>query len=386
MISSQVVSGPKQGDAPVVGGTTVQWTLVNDGTVAWPEGTSLRLVGGPLLTTPYMDIPSVAPFHTVIVDLEVIEATETEAQLFYSLATPESHPFGEIMALTVVPREKPALEKPSCMVIVSPMDGKEEGIEALQGELKTVEFVLANVGKVAWPEDATATLFYNTPGFAHLPTKVELPTLEPNMTAIAQLEILIPEQAGAFQAMWAVTSPTYPEFGDILTVHFKVDDFPFMDWMLADGMLCDTFSEPSSTSEIEQQSSTSKGEPPVLSMAVAMQNHLMPSSGLVTYNEEENEGLVSLGNVSGLSCDTPWNLDLIITNNGNLAWPTGTEFKCCFGDGFGCTSLPVEGEVQVGESVNLCMELRAPSQAAQAVWALANADVCFGPLLTLNFQ
>merc|ERR1740117_333118 len=160
-----------------------------------------------------MDMPSVEPYQTVIVDMDMVSEVEMEAHVFYSLVTPAGEPFGEIMSAMVVPKDLPATEKPVCAVAVSPMDGEEAGLEALQGEIKTVEFVVANVGNVAWPEDATVTLFYNTPGFAHLPSNIPIPTVDPSMTAIVQISVLLPDLEGTFKAMWAVNSPTQPDFG-----------------------------------------------------------------------------------------------------------------------------------------------------------------------------
>merc|ERR1712048_1208433 len=111
------------------------------------------------------------------------------------------------------------------------------------GELKGVEWTLANVGTTTWPADAVAELIYNTPGFAHLPGKIELPEVPPGMTAQVGVVALMPEMAGCWKAMWAVTSASVPDFGDILYVDFNVDDFPFMDWMLEDSVKAETLSE-----------------------------------------------------------------------------------------------------------------------------------------------
>merc|ERR1719506_406761 len=148
---------------------------------------------------PSMDIPSVEPYQTLVVDMDLQSEMQTEAHVFYSLVTPGGEPFGEMMSVIVAPKAMVATGKPMCMVAVSPMDGKDAGLEALQGEIKTVQFVVANVGNVAWPKDATVTLVYNTPGFAGLPTNIEMPNVEPSMTAIVQISVLLPEAEGAFK-------------------------------------------------------------------------------------------------------------------------------------------------------------------------------------------
>jgi hypothetical protein len=70
------------------------------------------------------------------------------------------------------------------------------------------EWTLANIGGVDWPEDATAQLFYNTPGLAHLPTDVPLPAAKVGQTVQVGITALMPDFQGRFKAMWAVTSPS----------------------------------------------------------------------------------------------------------------------------------------------------------------------------------
>jgi len=327
-----------------------------------------------------MDMPSLEPYQTVIVDMDMHSEVETEAHVFYSLVTPAGEPFGEIMSAMVLPKARPATEKPVCVVAVSPMDGEEAGLEALQGEVKTVEFVVANVGNVAWPEDATVTLFYNTPGFAHLPTNIPIPTVDPSMTAIVQINVLLPEVEGAFKAMWAVNSQTQPDFGDILFVQFDVSDFPFMDWMLAEENQAD------SVSEVSSQDASQDRMPRSLSAELVDKHYSMPSSAEVTYDCEEGEGVVSLGRVSGLATGAPWALDLILKNNGSEAWPANTALTCCFGDGFGCGQVNIDCEVAGGEHVCLHVDMQAPIEASRAAWVMTSGDGYFGPLLMLEVQ
>mmetsp|Transcript_141510 Transcript_141510/g.451981 ORF Transcript_141510/g.451981 Transcript_141510/m.451981 type:complete len:381 (-) Transcript_141510:308-1450(-) len=380
MLSSRVVGGAQGEDAHVVAGGAVQWVLCNDGTVAWPAGTTLRLVGGPMVVCPIVQVPEVAPGQTVDIDLEVKE-TEDASDIFYSLVTPDGQPFGEIAHVKVEPKPRVAA-KPAVVVLASPMDGVEGGIEALQGEVKSVEWVLANVGQVPWPEDVSATLIYNTPGFEHLPCSVKIPAIEPGMTAHAGLSILMPEQAGDWKAMWVVASPSHPEFGDILLAEFVVGDFPFMDWMLASEAEADSFSEISSQAP--------EKEAKKLSAAVAMQQHHFFGAGEVKYDDEaENESLVSLGCVSGMSAGSLWILELALTNDGTEAWPADVALTCCFGSGMGCPSVSLSGEgVKAGETVLLQMELTAPEMPAQTAWVVAKGEQCFGPamMLSVNVQ
>jgi len=334
-----------------------------------------------MLLCPIVDVPAVAPGQTVDVELEAKE-TEEPTEIFYSLVTQDCQPFGEIAHVKVVP--KPQMPKPAVVVVASPMDGVESGIEGLQGEVKNVEWVLANMGSVTWPEDVKAHLIYNTPGFEHLPGHLELPALAPGMTVHAGVSALMPECEGSWKAMWAVTSPTHPEFGDILVVEFKVSDFPFMDWMLADEPKADSISEISSQSPPEFAEPSKKK----LSASVAMQRHELPG-GHVTYpDDSDNEELVSLGQVADLPCGTPWLMELAVTNDGAEAWPADVELRCCFGCGFGCGGVPLSGgePVQAGETVLLQLGLQAPEAPGRTAWVMASGQHCFGPAMMLEVQ
>jgi hypothetical protein len=135
------------------------------------------------------------------------------------------------------------------------------------------EWTLANIGGVDWPEDATAQLFYNTPGLAHLPTDVPLPAAKVGQTVQVGITALMPDFQGRFKAMWAVTSPSSPDFGDILFVEFCVSEFPFMEWMLAYEAKADLISE--STDKEQEQPKVEK-----LSASFASRKRYVPQCRL----------------------------------------------------------------------------------------------------------
>jgi len=337
-----------------------------------------------LLLCPIVDVPQVAPGQTVDVELEAKE-TEEPVEIFYSLVTEGCQPFGEIAHVKVVP--KPQTPKPAVAVVASPMDGVEGGLEALQGEVKSVEWVLANVGLVPWPEDVSAKLVYNTPGFEHLPGSLELPALAPGATVHAGISALMPERQGCWKAMWVVTSPSNPEFGEILVVEFKVGDFPFMDWMLADEPKADSISDVSSQAPaVEVTAEPAKKK---ISASVAFQRHELPG-GHVSYADEstDNEELVSLGTVSDLPRGTPWLMEIAVTNDGIAPWPEDVELRCCFGSGFGCGGVQLTGQppVQAGETVLLQLGLQAPEAPGRSAWVLASGQHCFGPAMMLQVE
>lgn len=390
MLSSCVVAGPQAADGPVVAGDSLQWVLANNGSVPWPAGTTLRLVGGPVLLCPVVEVPEVPPGQTVDVELEV-QPAEDAAEVFYSLVTPDLQPFGEVAHASIAPREAPAADpQPVVAVLSSPMDGLEGAIEALQGEVKTVEWTLANVGHVAWPEDVAVRLIYNTPGFEHLAGKIEVPALAPGMTAHAGVSVLMPEREGHWKAMWAVTSPTHPEFGDVLLAEFNVSDFPFMEWMLAEEAKADSVSDGSSLQgEKEEPRAEQKKAKKKLSVAIAMQQHIFLGAGGVEYpdEKEENEAFANLGQVSGAPGGVPWVLELALTNDGAEAWPEGSALTCCFGTGLGCGRVELGGgEVPPGDSVLVQMELRAPEETpCQTAWVMTTSgQECFGPAMVLE--
>mmetsp|Transcript_78903 Transcript_78903/g.231591 ORF Transcript_78903/g.231591 Transcript_78903/m.231591 type:complete len:384 (-) Transcript_78903:322-1473(-) len=369
---------------PVAAGSVAKWILANDGTVAWPEGTTLRLVGGPVLASPVLDVPCAEPGQALEVDLEVApEAGGSEA--FYSLVTPCGQPFGEILKLSVsvvnpeteAPTPTPV---PACAVVASPVDSCEEGLDSLQGELKAVEWTLANVGLVPWPKDACCRLIYNTPGFDHLPPEICIPEdVAPGLTLQVGITALMPEMAGQFKAMWALSSPSSSEFGEVLFVEFNVGDFPFMEWMLADAASAESVSDAVSEAP---QAEENASESLKLSAAHVLHKH-MTTGGQVSYDEAETEGFVSLGCMTGVAPRDFWVIELAMANDGNVAWPESTSLTCCFGDNLGC-GAQLLGAVQPGEAAVLQMSFTAPEVPGRSAWVLADGNACFGPVFMME--
>lgn len=412
MLNSKVFGGPIDVSKPVSAGDAIEWVFGNVGAIAWPEGTTLRLVGGLPLMSPVVPLPAVAPGQTVIVHLDV-PSTDAVSEVFYALSTPEGEPFGEIATAKIAPLQPPpAAPSPICVTMTSPMDELGgTGLECLQGELKTVEWLLANVGEVAWPEDATAALIYNTPGFG-VPGNFKIPSVAPGMTLHAGVTLLMPEREGQFKALWAITSASFPEFGEVLFVEFSVSEFPFMEWMLAEATKADSASDSccsaassdgARTSEfemcenVETTCKDSEGDdvedalaqaalPVKLSIAVAAQNHLVPPAGAVSYEGTCDDAFVSLGRVSGLSPGEEWILELIVTNDGEMQWPDDIGLACCFGtDLLGGERLPL-GALQPGEVAAIRMVLRVPSVPGPSAWVATTGPTCFGPVLILETQ
>ncbi|CAL1141154.1 unnamed protein product, partial [Cladocopium goreaui] len=206
MLSSKQIGGSDLTEA-VKPGSAVRWVLANDGTVAWPTGTTLRLVSGPMVAAPILEVPSASPGLTVEMELELV-SDKDDVEVAYALVTPGGQPFGDLLQFRV---EKTEVESPICVILKAP----ETCVEGLQGEVKMMRWTLANISKVSWPKDACCQLFYNTPGFANLPCSIEMPEEVPaGMTVEVEVPVLLPEKEGQFKAMWAVTSPSLSDFGE----------------------------------------------------------------------------------------------------------------------------------------------------------------------------
>jgi hypothetical protein len=355
---------------------------------------------------PVVEVPPAEPGQTVDIDLEVKQITEeniegSALEVAYCLVTPCGQPFGEVLAVQVAPAKTTVLPPPVCVVLRGPVQDSECGPEALQGELKIAQWTLANVGAVAWPDDAHCELFYNTPGFAHLPGSVDVPKgVGPGMTVDVTIPIKLPEQEGRFQAMWAVASPSTPAFGEVLVVEFNVGEFPFMEWMVAEEAVADSVSEnesevtvpsnpvfqfvPPSRTEIQTQANSK------LSAAHLMHNHVAGGDCNITYNDAPHEmaneefDVVSVGHITGLAAGTTWILEVALTNDGDVQWPEDTMLSCCAGDGFGCKQLPLDC-LNPGESGLIQMELKMSESPARCAWTLTTGgDGCFGPVFVLD--
>ncbi|CAK9085165.1 unnamed protein product [Durusdinium trenchii] len=362
MLSSKHIGAEESLHQP---GSVIHWVLVNDGTVQWPHGTTLRLVSGPVLATPIMEVPSAAPGQTLEVDLEL--DVKAEGHAAYALVTPCGQPFGEILQFHV--EKKDEVEISSCVILKAP----ESCMEGLQGEVKTLQWTLANMSNVSWPADACCQLFYNTPGFAKLPSDIDIPQEVPGgLTVEMEVPVLLPEQSGHFKAMWAIFSPSVPTFGEILIAEFEVSDFLFMEWML---VADEVESFASSETQSETQSSPTPCSPRPISAEHLMHQHIFVGNQEVVYPEEmERNGFVSLGKISGAGS---WILQMILRNDGTMAWED-CALTCCFGSGFGCSRLG-NVEAEPGEAVQLCVELTVETPGTSA-WVLSFGGMCFGPV------
>lgn len=112
-----------------------------------------------------------------------------------------------------------------CVVVSSPGDTESGNDVTLNpGNVRTSEWVIANVGTTPWPADMCACLFFNTPGLEGLPSTISIPSAEPGMTVHVCVEARMPESTGQYEAMWKVGSPELQSFPTVLAVNFGVED------------------------------------------------------------------------------------------------------------------------------------------------------------------
>eukprot|EP00929_Paragymnodinium_shiwhaense_P071214 TRINITY_DN36211_c0_g1_i1.p1 TRINITY_DN36211_c0_g1~~TRINITY_DN36211_c0_g1_i1.p1 ORF type:complete len:362 (-),score=85.52 TRINITY_DN36211_c0_g1_i1:277-1362(-) len=223
MADMRLVCGPREGDEAISG--PVQWTLVNAGSAPWPEGSSLRLICGPAICPPVVMVPPALPGQTVEIAFEAPEAA-THTQLCYVLVDEKGVSFGEWLHVAFAPPSKPL---PLARVIVAPGEAERGAVLcASQGDVVRAEFVVVNAGQVPWPEDTTLALIYNSYlGFRNVPCHVEVPKgVQPLQTVQVSLAMQLAERSGPLTAMWALQSPSVPDFGEVLVVNLQVDDFP----------------------------------------------------------------------------------------------------------------------------------------------------------------
>lgn len=200
-------------------GGVAQWVLANSGSSVWPEGTTLRLVGGPVLADPEVPVPPAAPGQTVIVDLHIWGEPPEEVSLAYALTTAEARLFGPLLRLQVSPRPP---RSRLCRVLASPMDGLPGVMEAAPGEVKALQWSLANVGCAPWPDDAFVCLESASPSLQMGDAPVQVPSAQPGMAVEFCVSAALPSVPGRYSARWALTSESCPELRQCLAVEFAI--------------------------------------------------------------------------------------------------------------------------------------------------------------------
>mmetsp|Transcript_50953 Transcript_50953/g.115994 ORF Transcript_50953/g.115994 Transcript_50953/m.115994 type:complete len:362 (-) Transcript_50953:87-1172(-) len=193
--------------------------LVNDGTVSWPQHTSLQLAAGPSCGPHVVEVPVVEVGSCVDVELEVCGG-EGRCEMWYVLVDPSSvQAFGSPVRVMVEEEVKAECLVVDCETVKS----------ARQGEYVKCSWVVCNSGRVAWPEDARITLFYQSvEGCA--PEGVEIPSeVLPGQTVEVEVWVKAAEDfVGSFTGLYSLTSPSDGTFGEVLKCEFEVEDFPYM--------------------------------------------------------------------------------------------------------------------------------------------------------------
>mmetsp|Transcript_9451 Transcript_9451/g.23999 ORF Transcript_9451/g.23999 Transcript_9451/m.23999 type:complete len:356 (+) Transcript_9451:45-1112(+) len=194
--------------------------LVNDGTVSWPQCTSLQLAAGPSCGPQVVELPVVDVGASVDVELEVCGG-EGGCEMWYVLVDPASvQAFGSPVRVMVEEEVKA-----ECMVMEC-----ETVKTARQGEYVKCSWVVCNTGVVAWPKEVKMDLFYQSvEGCA--PESVEVPgEVLPGQTLEVEVWVKAAEDfVGPFTGLYSLTSPSDAGFGEVLKCEFEVEDFPYME-------------------------------------------------------------------------------------------------------------------------------------------------------------
>lgn len=372
MANMMLISGPEAGSAPISG--AVEWVLANSGTTVW-DNVTLRLVCGPPICSPVVQVPTAQPGQTAEIFLEHAEVSDP-TQLVYAMVGIDNDVFGELLHVTIAPQT--AVAAPAGVVLFSPMDLGP--IPVQHHEVLAPEFTLANVGEVPWPEDATISLFFNTPGFDNIPTSIDVPkAVQPGETVVVSIVMVIPEtERRELTAMWALHSATFPNFGDVVTASFDVDDFPVLP--------PDSFEmvQEEAWEEVEAAHDFASTQPslPKMDMQILYHEH-HPSKEVEGAQSEPENGVQSLGLVRGVTSAEPWAMQLVLRNSGSEPWPKSCALQHIFGESLGVTRLELEGEpICPGEVVQVLMQLEA-SSPCEGAWVLTDlaTETVLGPVI-----
>lgn len=147
------------------------------------------------------------------------ESKEHEATLAYALMTADNRLFGPLLQITVAPRQiEPVVAPIRCVVYRAPA----AELEVAPGELKTLEWCLANPGPMQWPDDVQVNLLEVDPGLCVGGGAVQVPPAPPGMTVEFCASAVMPLATGCFDVQWAVECQSCPGFRQLLAVSFLV--------------------------------------------------------------------------------------------------------------------------------------------------------------------
>jgi len=370
------ISGPKEGDAPITG--AVEWVLANSGATIW-DNMTLRLMCGPPICPPVVQVPPAQPGQTAEIFFDHANVLEP-TQLVYAMVGSNNAVFGELLHVLIAPQM--AVAAPAGVVLISPMDFVKAPIQVQHHDVVAPEFTLANVGEVPWPEDASIVLFFNTPGFENLPTSIDVPKgVQPGQTAVVSIAMVIPEtERRELTAMWALQSASIPDFGDVVTLTFDVDDFPVLPPQPFEFVTPEKEEVPAVPEVKSAQPGPLKND-----MQVLYHEH-HPQKEVEGAASEPENGIHSLGLVKGAASGEPWAVQLVLRNSGTEPWPKNCTLKHVFGESLGVTHLEMEGEpICPGEAVEVVMELVCDKMTApcDAAWVLTDpaTNIVLGPVI-----
>jgi len=240
MLDCHVVQEPV-GTATSLPDMLMRWELVNSGSAPWPEGTRLIRVGGSadVVERESFDINPLQPQEKSNVEVPLIRGRWTvcpaelqpegvtassnmlvdQGEVRFALTTPEGRLFGPLLVIRLQ-----RVAQPNCIVVSAPGGGQLLSVE--RGRQYTLEWWLANLGTSAWPEDLHLSLLAKSSGMQLCAdaASMKIPVVQPHMTVQVMIATVTPSRPGTFLAKWAIRSPTYPDFEQILSVELRIPD------------------------------------------------------------------------------------------------------------------------------------------------------------------
>jgi len=170
-----------------------------------------------------IDVPSLSPGQTCTVDV-VTQETDGPASVSYALTTEDGRLFGHLLTADIVPKAKPTGPIPVCIVVTSPTQGNTGPLQARQGELMTLEWCLANVGEISWPDDMHLVLSNASEGLCVEARSMPLPAVPSLVTVDVSISLVMSPRPGRFSADWSIRSHSFPDMIQMLTVEFEISE------------------------------------------------------------------------------------------------------------------------------------------------------------------
>ncbi|CAD7975239.1 unnamed protein product [Amoebophrya sp. A120] len=110
-----------------------------------------------------------------------------------------------------------------------------------------------------------------------------------------------------------------------------------------------------------------------------------PSGNLLKTPQKDDEPVCEKDTycIGVLRAEAPIDVELLVQNNGETAWPEGTYLTCVSGSGFGVPEMQLD-KVEVNELVSLSLKSLQKQEASESYWSLTDGMRFFGPLIYMT--